>query len=125
MFLFTVLFPCFCGFPAQPILLVESVPSRWLKPTYNETEAESTQEVASSGIVVEMPPSPTQPAPKSKSERFKLSLEICKEIASLISITGGTQFTQGITALKELRAIIFQRGGDAKVIPLGKTLILK
>lgn len=105
-------------------MLAESVPSRWLKPTHNEPEAESTSEVASAGILVQVPPSPTKPAPKCKSERYKVCLEICKEIASLISITGGTQFTKGVTALKELRAI-FRRGGDATVIPSGKNLMWK
>lgn len=104
----------------EPILKLQSVPARWLKPTFQPEEKEADSEPAvSSGQVVEMTSSPTDPSPKTQLERFKMAEQVCKDIASLISNTGGSQFKAGMKALKQIRAI-FQRGEDAAVDILGR-----
>ncbi|XP_034246307.1 uncharacterized protein LOC117648161 [Thrips palmi] len=89
------------------LFVVADVPLRWLKTDNRNQDPDEDEspvrELQNGGQVrVSMRRHPLGPRPMDKAAKYKKALEVCTEISSLLSLTGGQQFEQRMEALENI-----------------------
>ncbi|KAK3909693.1 hypothetical protein KUF71_019702 [Frankliniella fusca] len=90
-----------------PILNMDGVLPRWQKPVYNKKQQSSTSEpdTASPSISI-VKINEEKEKHLTQNERLKEVNIICRELASIISTTGGNQFKRNLNYVKKLKKFI-------------------
>lgn len=100
-----------------PILDTTDTRARWLRPTHQENKNNdevSNQGTNEGGSVVNLQPLPNRHDRTKTSGRFNEVNEVCKELASLISMTGGNQYQDRLNVLRSLLEL-YLSGKEATV----------
>lgn len=100
-------------FVGLPILDTSNVRERWLKPT-NPSNTDGASSQSNCGTVVALKALPSRIDRSNTSGRYNEVLDVCKELASMISLTGGKQYEARLNVLQGL-VQIYLSGKEAKV----------
>lgn len=97
-------------------MCLDGVKERFLKSSL-QGESESAHNTSLQSVVQVEDVSPSKrAAPKTGNQRFKEAREVCDELASLISATGGDQFRKRMQSIKLLQTI-YLSGKEAVISP--------
>lgn len=92
------------------------VRDRWLKPKQLSNNNSEEQTTTTGGLFVALKPVPKKNIDRSKPcGKYNEVVDVCKQLASLISVTRGKQYEERLSTLHSL-VDIYLSGKEAKVL---------